>query len=196
MRPARAGLRKANLMPLSAPIIDRKLAHTRTITISGHERGDGLFDIEGHLVDVRPEAVTFAGGGRRAGEPIHVMWLRLTVDADALIVDVEAVTDAGPFGDACGAISPVYKGLVGLRVGAGFRGQVRRLLAGVRGCTHMTEMLLAMATVVIQTLAGSRPQPADERPFQLDGCHALAVDSPMVATFHPRWYRKRDTPSG
>ena len=183
-------------MPLSAPNVERKLAHTRSITIRGYQRGDGLFDIEGHLVDVRPEAVSFAGGGRGAGEPIHVMWLRLTVDAEALIVDVEAVTDAGPYRNVCGAITPAYGGLVGLRVGAGFRGQVRRLLAGVRGCTHMTEMLSTMATAVIQTLAGSRPQPEDERPFQLDGCHALAVDGPTVATFHPRWYRKPEAPPG
>lgn len=177
-------------MPLSTPAVDRKLAHTRSITVRGHERSDGLFDIEGHLVDVRPEPVQFAGGGRGANEPIHVMWLRLTVDAGALIVDVEAVTDAGPFDETCGAIAPAYSGLIGLRVGAGFRGHVRRLLAGVRGCTHMSELLSTMGTAVIQTLAGSRPQPEDERPFQLDGCHALASDSPAVAMFYPRWHRQ------
>ena len=176
-------------MPLSSPRAQRKLAHTRTITIRGHERSDGLFDIEGHLVDVRPEAVQFAGGGRAAGEPIHVMWLRLTVDAQALIVDVEAVTDAGPFDVFCGTIAPAYRGLIGLHVGAGFRGHVRRLLTGVRGCTHMSELLSTMATAVIQTLAGSRPQPADQRPFQLDGCHALASDGPAVARYYPRWHR-------
>ncbi|WPG36321.1 DUF2889 domain-containing protein [Variovorax sp. EBFNA2] len=100
-------------MPLSPPRVERKLAHTRTITIRGHERREGLFDIEGQLVDVRPEAVQFAGGGRRAGEPIRVMWLRLTVDAGALIVDVEAVTDAGPFDAVCGTIAPAYRGLIG-----------------------------------------------------------------------------------
>lgn len=181
-------------MPLSTPATDRKLAHSRSITVRGHERSDGLFDIEGHLVDVRPEAVQFAGGGRAANDPIHVMWLRLSVDAQARIVDVEAVTDAGPFDTVCGAIAPAYRGLIGLRVDAGFRGHVRRLLAGVHGCTHMSEMLSSMATAVVQTLAGSRPQPEGERPFQLDGCHALAAGSPAVATFYPRWHRKDTAP--
>lgn len=53
----------------------------------------------------------------------------------------------------------------------------------------MSELLSTMATAVIQTLAGSRPQPADQRPFQLDGCHALASDGPAVARYYPRWHR-------
>lgn len=184
-------------MPLPTSKVGRKLAHTRTLSIAGHARDDGLFDIDGQLTDVRPEDVSFAGGGRRGGEPIHSMSLRLTVDSTALIVDVVTVTDVGPFEQVCGAIAPVYKGLMGKRIGPGFRGEVRRLLSGARGCTHQTELLTTMATVAIQTLAGSVPQPEDVRPFELDGCHALASDGPTVARFYPRWYRspKRPTPT-
>ena len=30
-------------------------------------------------------------------EPIHEMWLRLTIDEEFQVRDIEAVTDAGPF---------------------------------------------------------------------------------------------------
>jgi len=184
-------------MPLPAPTVERALAHTRTITLSGYERADGLFDIEGHLTDVRARDVTYPGGGRPAGHPIHSMWLRLTVDTSALIVAVNVVTDIAPFDGVCGAIVPAYQGLVGVRVGAGFRGHVKRLLAGVRGCTHQTELVTTMATAVLQTLTGSVGRPDDVQPFQLDGCHALAIDGPQVAAHYPRWYRNpRTVPEG
>jgi hypothetical protein len=55
----------------------------------------------------------------------------------------------------------------------------------------MSELLLAMGTAVIQTLVGNVPQPTDAKPFSLDGCHALDTAGPIVAEFHPRWYRPR-----
>lgn len=178
-------------MPLPPPFAERESTHKRSIAIRGYRRSDGLWDVEGHLSDVRSQDFCFPGGKRKGGEPVHSMWLRLTVDETALIVQATAVTDASPFPGVCGDIAPAYEGLVGLRVGAGFRGSVRRLFAGVRGCTHMTELLSTMATGVIQTLADADLQVAEsEQPFQLDGCHALATDGPRVAAFYPRWYRK------
>jgi len=32
-------------------------------------------------------------------------------------------------------------------------------------------------------------QDPDKRPFQLDRCHTLAVTTPIVARFHPKWYK-------
>jgi len=179
-------------MPLPAPSAARSRVHTRSIELNGFRREDGLFEVEGHLTDVRPEAISYPGGGRAAGDPIHSMWLRLRVDGTAAIVAVELATDAAPFETVCGSIAPAYQGLVGLRIGPGFRGRVQRLLAGVRGCTHQTELLMAMATAVLQTLAGNVEQPADQKPFSLDGCHALATDGPQVAAFYPRWVRKAE----
>lgn len=55
----------------------------------------------------------------------------------------------------------------------------------------MTELLLSMGTAVIQTLIGEIPLLEDQRPFGLDGCHALDTSGPIVAEYHPRWYRPR-----
>jgi len=177
-------------MPLPPPTSERDPVHGRTITIRGYRRRDGLWDIDGHLRDVRDQHFVFPGGERPGGEAIHSMWLRLSVDSSALIVDAVAFTDTGPFPDTCGAIAPDYAQLVGLRVGPGFSRQVARLFGGVRGCTHMSELLRTMATGVLQTVAGTNLTVSEtEKPFQLDGCHALATDGPQVAAFYPRWYR-------
>ena len=54
-----------------------------------------------------------------AGEPVHEMWLRLTVDDSMRIHEVEAATDHGPFG-MCPAITGNFKRLEGLTIGPGF----------------------------------------------------------------------------
>ena len=149
-----------------------------------------MWDVEGHLSDVRAEHFSFTGGEREANTPIHSMWLRLTINRSGKIVAAVAATEAAPFGD-CGNIAPSYSELVGLTIGAGFRGHVRRLFAGTNGCTHMTELLSTMATAAIQTLAGESLQnEANRKPFQLDGCHALATDGPIVKVFYPQWFRQ------
>lgn len=179
-------------MPLPTPIQERELLHTRTITFKGYRRKDNLWDVEGHLLDVRPKDVHYPGGSRVGGEPVHSMWLRLTVDASYEIRAVQASSDAVPYQGVCGTITSHYAELVGVRIGKGFGAEVRRLVGGKNGCAHMTELLLSMGTAVMQTLNGEVASPPEQKPFALDGCHALDTSGPLVATFHPRWYRPKD----
>lgn len=177
-------------MPFPDPFPERELTHTRAIIFNGYRRSDGLWDVEGQLTDERAQQIAFPGGQRRAGEPIHSMRLRLTVDATGLIVDVCASADAVPFEGVCDTIASRYRCMVGVRVGAGYGGQVRKLLGGMNGCTHMSELLLSMGTAVMQTLVGEIPMPDDVKPYNLDGCHALGSSGAAVAQFYPRWYRR------
>jgi hypothetical protein len=178
-------------MPLPMPVSDRESIHARTMSFVGFRRQDGLWDVDGHMTDIRQHDVLLKSGPRAAGEPIHDMWIRLTFDVTGTIQDVLASTDAVPFPGSCGNITPTYANLVGKKVGAGFSKEVRSMFGGIRGCTHLTELLLAMATVVIQTLVGETQQLETERPFSLDGCHALNTNGDLVATFYPRWYRNQ-----
>ena len=114
-------------MPLSPSNCPREASHQRSITINAYARSDGLWDIEGHLCDVWAKSVPRAGELLPAGEPMHSMWLRLTVDLSATIVAVQACTDAGPYGQACSAIAPDYSQLVGVQVARGYRDAIRRL---------------------------------------------------------------------
>ncbi len=175
-------------MPLP-PTVEREPLHTRSIELRGYKRADGLYDIEGHLVDTKPFDFKLAAGSRPKGEPIHDMWLRITVDRELTIVDVAASTDAMPYEGDCDRIAPAYRKLVGLAIRPGYNQRVKELLGGVRGCTHITELAGALATAAFQTMAGQRLRPADQKPFQLDKCHALESTSPTVARYYPKWYR-------
>jgi hypothetical protein len=177
-------------MPLPPPDRPRQSAHRRSITVQAYQRDDGLWDIEGHLTDAWPEPVPMAGGLLPAGEPMHSMWLRLTVDSTATIVAVQATTDAGPYGrQVCGAITPDYGQLVGVRVARGWRDAIRKLFGRTAGCTHINELAGVMGSAILQALWSEMTGNPDEKPFSIDGCHALASSSAQVAQFFPRWYR-------
>jgi hypothetical protein len=192
-------------MPLS-PATDREIAHTRRITCQGYRRADGLFDIEGHLTDVKSYPVPNEHRGTiEPGEPIHDMWIRLTMNDAFEVVAVEAVTDSGPF-DLCPAITPNFQRLVGLSIGPGWRRKVQERLGGVEGCTHMVELLGPVATTAYQTMYGEasrRRREAEARgemvereagdpggkPRLLNSCHAFAETSPVVKRNWPAHYR-------
>ena len=176
-------------MPGPDSPVAREALHARTIEIRGYRRDDGLYDIEGHLVDTKPRDIKLAAGVRKAGEPIHSMRLRITVDRNLVIVDAQAAMDAVPYAEYCGRIEPAYRKLIGLAIRPGYLQKVKELFAGVNGCTHVTELAAALATGAFQTMAGQGLQDPEKKPFQLDRCHALDARSPVVGRYYPRWYR-------
>jgi DUF2889 family protein len=176
-------------MPLPEPKAAREPLHRREIEIRGFRRDDGLYDIEGRLVDTKAYDFKLAAGVRRAGEPVHAMWLRITIDRTLTIVDAEAAMDAVPYGGHCEDIVPHYRKLIGVAIRPGYLKRLKELFGDVRGCTHITELAGSLATAAFQTLAGQRVQDPDQRPFQLDRCHALDATKPAVAKYYPRWYR-------
>src|SRR5436853_1082977 len=91
------------------PTVSREPLHLRRIEIQGYKREDGLYDVEAHLVDTKARDFKLAAGIRPAGEAIHGMWLRITVDKGLNIVDAAAAMDAMPYVDHCNQIVPAYK---------------------------------------------------------------------------------------
>ncbi|WP_417783114.1 DUF2889 domain-containing protein [Terasakiella pusilla] len=183
-------------MPLSTPAA-RKHVHTRAVTFTGYEREDGLFDIEGHLVDTKTYSFPNQDRGEiKAGEPIHNMRLRLTVDEEMIVRAVEAVLDDSPF-NLCCTITPAFKVLEGMLIGPGWNRRVREKLGGTKGCTHLVEMLAPIATATYQTLypilkQRREAQPEDERdkPSMIDGCHVMDSSGPLIKERWPEYYKK------
>lgn len=188
-------------MPLTNPV-RREHIHTRQINFQGYERADGLFDIEAHLVDTKTYA--FSNNWRGTIDPgvaLHEMLLRVTINDKFVIEDIQAATDNSPFA-MCPDIAADYKKLIGVTMGPGWRSMIRSRMGGVKGCTHLTELLYPMATVAIQTirpLQNHRRRKADSdsshhssKPFVLNTCHAWAEYSPVVQKNAPNFYIPRD----
>ncbi len=179
--------------------VARRKIHSRSIVCTVYARDDGLIDIEGVLVDIKPFKVVLPERGEiQSGEPIHEMELRITIDRGLLIHDVAATTVSGPY-SVCGAINESYRQLIGLRIGSGFTGVVKRLFRTTLGCSHITELLPSIATTAYQAIWGEGiPTSTDttteadrtgEMPSYLGGCHALRIDGEFVKRHFPLWYR-------
>lgn len=189
-------------MPLSQSQ-SRKPLHTRDIKMDAYYRDDGLWDIEGHITDVKAYAYSSDSRGEVVpGVPVHDMFIRLTLDGRMSVVDVEVSMDAFPF-PMCVDVEPNFKALVGLQIGPGWMKSVRERVGGKHGCTHVVELFGPMATVAFQAiptykrlLNKDKPKPAKDaprkKPFTLGGCHTWAYDSPVVKRMYPEWYRGPD----
>lgn len=183
-------------MSLPPPEVEREPLHTRTVRVDAYARADGQWDLEAELVDVKhyDSPHRYAQGGvRKAGEPVHHMMLRVTFDEDFTITAAQAGYSAAPYGENCAAIEPAYGRLVGMNLLKGFRDSVKREFLRTAGCTHMTELSYVLPTVAVQAMSNRRRQAREsgadtKRPFQLEGCHALRLDGPVVQEFYPKWY--------
>ena len=179
-------------MPLPPPV-ERQHLHTRTFQFSGYRRDDGLWDIDGHMTDIKTYGFKNEFRGEIGPEePLHDMWIRLTLDDDFLVHDIEAATEAAPY-QVCPQITPNFKKVVGLRVGRGWRQKIRERVGGVEGCTHLFELLGAMATVAFQTIYPVRAKTATARastqkPVLIDSCHAFRADGEVVKKTWPDFY--------
>lgn len=186
-------------MPLTEPA-SRHLLHTRTVQCWGYRRDDGLWDIEGRMVDTKTYAFPNEdrGGTLQAGDALHDMWIRLTIDQQLCIREVEAQIAGSPF-NLCPTIQDRYRQLIGVRIGPGWSLKLKELFSGINGCTHMTELLGPVATTFFQTLYGKRYDEEDAKPPEqrsappvLNTCHALHSGSPVVKKRWPQAYTGSD----
>lgn len=176
--------------------VPRTLVHTRCIVLQGWKREDGLWDIEARLTDVKDHDYALASGLRRKGEPVHDMWVRVTIDKDFNVINAAASIDAAPYPGGCDTIVPAYRRIVGLNLAGGFRRAVAEMFGTVDGCSHLTELLSCLPTAAIQTFASEMNDTEGldpgRKPFQLDRCHALETSSETVRRYYPTWYRGND----
>ncbi len=176
----------------SKPEVERTKMHTRSISIEGYKRKDGLWDIEGYIKDVKTHDHKLVSHIHPANQPIHEMTLRITIDNTLTIVSAEAITHSAPYSPVCEKITPDYTKLAGVQIKGGFRSRVAELLGGVKGCTHITDLLGNMATGAIQTTVGQLPVSPTAKPLSVNGCHALNISGKIVQEYYPQWYKKKE----
>ncbi|MFT5504252.1 MAG: hypothetical protein ACI845_001954 [Gammaproteobacteria bacterium] len=181
--------------------INREQKHRRQIECIGYLREDNLWDIEAHLVDTRSYDCSYdpnhRGGLIKAGEPVHDMWLRITIDLDFNILQAVAFSDKTPFA-VCSQARSAMKDLVGIRIGAGWMKQVRERIATRVSCTHLMDLLGPISATAYQTLHAAieerdQKKQSREKPAILDTCIALATDGDVVKNRWPDFYKSNST---
>lgn len=181
-------------LPAPAP---RQHVHTRQVATCGYLRDDGLWDIEGELVDTETYFYRNDDGlEREPGDPVHHMKIRLTVDDAMTVRDAATSMPGTPFPECQDAASPV-RGIIGVTIGAGWRKAIDAVMGGTRGCAHLRELLAAMATVAFQTIPGYRshqrrlrgePASTTGKPaYQMGKCLAWDFNGPVIARVAPEF---------
>ena len=181
-------------MPLTDPAARREV-HERSIDMKVFARDDGLYDIEAHLMDRKP--FPFWREQRdepiAAGQPLHDLWMRLTVNKAYVVHRIEASSDTTPF-DMCRDAEQTLAVLVGERIASGWSSKVKSALRGAASCTHLMEMLITLATPAVQGIRGlvrERRIVTDQKTVigKLDTCYAYSRERAVVKMYWPEHYR-------
>ena len=177
-------------MPLSPPA-PRTLKHVRRVNYQGFERDDGLWDIEGELHDSKAyDATSFRDPTKQrlAGEAIHHMWLRVTVNRQLVVQAIDVAMDSHPL-QGCTEAQTALQHMVGCSMARGWRQSIQKHLGCVASCTHLRELLFNLATAAFQSVpavfSSSHP---DEPPRHLGQCTGWDFNGQGVKEFFPQFY--------
>ena len=174
--------------------VEREELHSRRLDMRGFRRSDGLYEVEGRLVDRKPYAFKAPGGERSvpARGAIHDLGVCLVFGEDMVVCGVRTVAEAVPY-EPCWEAGQTLQGMVGAHIGKGWNREVRTRLSGAQSCTHLMELLVPLATVAYQTLTTfrmERPEALDAsgRPLKIDSCYAYAQHREIVLKRWPAYH--------
>ena len=142
--------------------------HERKIEIRTYPAGPQQIIVEGWLKDDRRVGGFHWDGRPRPPGVVHRLGIRLLVGGWPLTIqEAEAEMVEIPH-ELCRTLEESLKKTIGLTIASGFTDQVRRLLGGLEGCSHLTHLLLAMAPAILHgywTQHSRKPRPV----AQVDG---------------------------
>ena len=182
-----------NMLPKSKK---RKKIHLRKVHCEGYLRDDDLWDIEGHLNDSKTyNFKTDYRGKMEAGMAVHDMSIRLTLDNNLVIQDINISMDSHPYA-TCPKVLSNFNKLVGIKISKGFRKNVYSRVGGVAGCTHLVELLFPIATTAFQTIYSYNAfkkvesnSNKNNSPTLINSCHSWRDDGEVIQKYFPKFYR-------
>jgi hypothetical protein len=177
-------------LPLPAPS-PRQHLHNRVVNYRGYQREDGGWDIDAEMRDSKTHDTEIVGEGLKpAGEAIHHMAIRMTLDRQLVVQAIAVAMDGIPHANCIQAETSLQK-MVGVQVGGGWRKTIEQRVGGVQGCTHLRELLFNMATVTFQTChPGVAILESETPPKYLGQCQAWDTRGPLVERVMPRFYQR------
>jgi len=131
---------------------------------------------------------------KRSGEPIepnifHHMQIQLLVkSAELKIVDIHVKIPGAPHDNVCREMENSLDKIKGLNIAPGFTSKVKKIAGGIKGCAHLTTLLLSMAPAALQGywIFGAREKHRSENSildiekYLVDTCWAWRKDGPLA----------------
>lgn len=171
--------------------------HERKLEIRTYPLEDNRVIVEGWLRDERLLPGYHWDGRPRPPNLVHFMGVRLLLgDWPLTIHGAEAEMPTVPH-ELCPTVADSIKKLVGLSITSGYSNQVRRRLGGVKGCSHLTHLVLAMGPAVLhgfwaQQTRQPLPVPGSFEevpglPYLINSCRLWKEDGPLLKQIRDRF---------
>lgn len=182
-------------------LIHDKPVHQRAIDIRSYPLEDDRLIVEGRLKDDQLTPGYRWDGKRRSAGTVHRICVRLLVGEWPLkILDAEAEMEQVPH-ELCPTIQDSVRKMIGVTIASGYSSEVRRRLGGVRGCAHMTFLIMAMGPAAMHgywTMRSKtrRPLPKSLEEFSglsalINSCALWKMDGPMMRLIQEKLAKRR-----
>jgi hypothetical protein len=157
-------------------LVHDKPVHERAIEIRSYPLDDGLLLVEGRLKDDQLTPGYRWDGKRRSAGTVHRMCVRILVGEWPLkILDAEAEMEQVPH-ELCPSTEDSVRKIIGVTIAAGFSNEVRKRLGGIRGCAHMTFLVMALGPAAMHgfwTMKSKTRNPLPKSLEEFSGLSAL-----------------------
>lgn len=130
-------------------LISKVPVHERRLELRTYPVENDQLVVEGWLRDERLVQGYHWNGEPREPGVVHRMCVRLLIGGwPVTILDAEAEMPRIPH-ELCPSTLDSVKKIVGLQIVSGYSEKVNQLLGGVRGCNHMTHLIVVMGTAAL-----------------------------------------------
>lgn len=161
--------------------------HSRNVEVATYDCGSEGIIVEGVLKDNRLKPYYLISGEAHQPGTIHHMVIRLLVGEHLLIKKIEVEMPGTPHVDCIETINSL-KIIEGIDIAPGFSAKVKKITGGIKGCTHLTTLLLVMAPAAVQgywsniarkPFDGELSRESMEK-YLIDTCYTWRKDGPIM----------------
>jgi hypothetical protein len=163
----------------------KKLVHTREISMRTSDLGNHTILVEGSLIDHR----YLARRSEVAEKPelVHHMTIQLKVKGPRMLIEQAGASMPHHPRKECTEVLPWIRKLEGLEIAPGYSVKVKRIVGGVRGCAHLTSLVISMGESAVQGywtayVEETRETGLPEQTIKkfINTCHLWKEDGPIV----------------
>lgn len=177
-------------MPTLKEKIQGAPVHERRLELHTYAAENDCLIVEGCLHDERLVSGYHWNGAPRESGVVHDMCVRFLIgDWPVTILDAEAEMNNVPH-NMCPTTLEGIRRVVGLKIVAGYSDRIRKLFGGVRGCNHLTHLMMVMGTAALHGYwtkhsEKRRPLPRsleefDALPQLINSCALWSEDGPIM----------------
>lgn len=171
---------------LDSILEDKVKIHTRDIKLATYPHTNSRVIVHGVLKDRRYIKVFDVTGAVKEPGIIHHMDVKLLIKPDPLTIeDAKAVMIHVPMTECSTTLDTMEK-LKGLEIKSGFSKNIRDIMGGKKGCTHLCQLIIVMGQEIVHGwLTHKRkdkiPVPKDlksfdDKKFLIDSCRLWSRD--------------------